>query len=142
MMSSNNELEKFLSLIPVNPKTIQKIAFSTSVQHGPGMHGMKAGAIGMFERAGYGKVSNEQFIDHLYKERGSILSGTSRFESEKKSALEMLMAEQNQLLTKLVNNAEADAATRAQMHKDINRKNAAYDPVAMLNQKMLATGTL
>ena len=88
----NPMLSKFPSL--ANSKTLQEVAFSSSVQHGPG------GAESLFKKAGYGSVDSAQFIKNLYKERSKIMSG-GRYESEKNLALEALMKEQNKLLTEM-----------------------------------------
>lgn len=98
-------LDPMLKMFPdlANSKALQEVAFSASVQHGPG------GAAGYFRRAGYGTVDNSHFISNLYRIRSNNMK-TERYGREEALAQAALrretngggdMAETNKLLSEI-----------------------------------------
>lgn len=91
----NPMLSKFPGL--KNSNVMQEVAFSTAVQHGTG------GAESLFKKAGYGTVSEPQFLHNLYDARKKVLTGTGRYDKEESAAMAALLAETkktNELLAK------------------------------------------
>lgn len=110
-----------------NSKTLQEVAFSTAIQHGP------QSAINMFKKAGYGHTSNSQFIHKLYKMRSGIMSG-DRYSREEKLAQDAMQREEssgsnrdllqknNELLSQAVHHLAEGNQTRKDTNQAIKRQ--------------------
>lgn len=109
---------------------LKEVAFSSAIQHGVG------GAESVFNKAGYGKVSPEQFLHNVYSERRKLMSG-GRYDREESMAMRALLSEQNKHLQQMnerLANVEKHTQQSAQEHKATadralaNRAKSKIDP--------------